>query len=109
MGLDNYFRFLFALIFVIALIAVLAWLARRYGLGGAAVSGGGRRKRLRLVESLPLDPKRRLVLVRRDEVEHLLLLSASGDLRIETGIAPAAADFHAALAAKPDGDDGASP
>jgi flagellar protein FliO/FliZ len=104
--LDTYFRFVLALLFVIGLIALIAWLARRYGLGGVAIPNTGRRKRLRLVEAMTLDAKRRLVLVRRDGVEHLILLGSQGDVAIETGI-PAGEDgvagretsFAAALAA----------
>ena len=46
----------------------------------------GSAKRLHIVDSLTLDPRRRLVLVRRDGMEHLLLLGAQSDLAIETGI-----------------------
>ena len=40
-------------------------------------------------EVAAVDPKRRLVLVRRDGVEHLRLLGSNSELVIETGI-PAA-------------------
>lgn len=43
-------------------------------------------QRIGVVDSAPVDGSRRLLLVRRDEVEHLLLLSNDGDLVIETGI-----------------------
>jgi len=92
MGLDTYLRFLIALLFVLGLIGALAWAVRRFGLRGmgAMVTGGGRGRRLAVVEMATLDPRRRLVLVRRDGVEHLLLLGASADLVIETGVtAPA--------------------
>jgi flagellar protein FliO/FliZ len=35
-----------------------------------------------------IDPRRRLLLVRRDGVEHLVLLGINNDLILETGIAP---------------------
>ena len=79
---------------------MLAWLARRSGLAGrigAAKSG----RRLAVVESAPLDGKRRLVLIRRDDTEHLVLIGAETALVIESGIAaprPAAEPgFAAAL------------
>ena len=91
----DYFRFLLALAFVLGLIALVAWLARRMGLGGMLAghaARGGRRaaRRLGVIEVAPLDARRRLVLVRRDEVEHLLLLGPDGDRIIETGIRPTA-------------------
>lgn len=100
MDFADYLRFLGALVFVLALIALVAWAVRRYGLagglgGGLAGVARGRTKRLAVVASLPLDPRRRLVLVRRDEVEHLLVLGASGETVVERNIAaerPAAPD-----------------
>ena len=86
MSLDAYGRFLLALIFVVALILVIAWLARRFGLGGRFIAAGATR-RLAILEVLPLDGKRRLVLLKRDGVEHLVLLGQQSDLVIERGSA----------------------
>lgn len=81
---------LLALLFVVALIAVLAVLARRFGLARSLVPLGQAR-RLAVVEALALDGKHRLVLVRRDGVEHLILLGPATDSVIETQIARRAA------------------
>ncbi len=70
-------RSLFALLATLALIVGVAWGARRLGM---LRPGDMAPKRLRLSESLMLDPRRRLVIVRCDDREHLLLLSAAGDL-----------------------------
>ena len=100
MDIDTYFRFLLALGLVLALIVVLAWLARRYGFGGAGGPKGPRGGRIGVVEFAPLDAKRRLVLIRRDAVEHLVLLGPAGETVIETGIKTGGGeDFAAALAA----------
>lgn len=93
MDLDQYFRFLMALLFVVVLIMAVAWIMRRIGMGGG-LRPGSRQRRLGVVEALPLDAKRRLVLIRRDDREHLILLSATGDLLIDSG--PSGA-FDAAL------------
>lgn len=99
MDTDTYFRFLIALGLVLALIVVLAWLARRYGFGGASRPKGTRGRRIGVVEVAPLDSKRRLVLIRRDDVEHLVLLGASCDTVVEAGIAGGLGKgFAAALA-----------
>lgn len=87
MALDVFLRFLFALVFVLALIGLLAWLAKRFGVPGA-FSRQRSARRLSVVESLPLDARHRLMLVRRDAVEHLVLLGTGGDSLIETGIEP---------------------
>lgn len=87
MNTADYFRFLAALIFVLALIGVLGWLLRRYAGGAPAPRRGERgRKRLSIVEVRPVDPKRRLILVRRDGAEHLILTGPQGDLVVERGI-----------------------
>lgn len=85
----DYLRFLFALLFVLGLIGGFALLAKRFGLGnqGPTLRRGGP-KRLAIVETMALDAKRRIVLVRRDDTEHLLLLGLTTDQVVETGIVP---------------------
>ncbi len=93
MDIDQYVRFTVALLFVLVLIMLVAWVMRRIGFGGM-VATPARQRRLGIVEVLPLDAKRRLVLVRRDDQEHLLLLSALGDVVVEQG---AKAGFRSAM------------
>jgi len=85
MDLDLYFRFSLALVFVIALFVALALVLRRFGFG-STMNASARKRRLSIVEVAALDAKRRLVLVRRDDAEHLLLLSPTGDAVVETGV-----------------------
>jgi flagellar protein FliO/FliZ len=87
MDYDIVFRFLIALVFVLGLIGLLAWVARRFGLAGRVAARPGRRRRTMVVEATAVDAKRRLVLVRRDDVEHLILLGPTNDLLVEQGIA----------------------
>lgn len=84
-----------ALGFVLGLIALAAYGLRRFGLAGLPMPKQGQRRRLDIIEARTIDARRQLVLVRRDGTDHLLLLSASGDLVIETGIAPPPADVAA--------------
>lgn len=93
MDLDLIIRFVLALLVVLALIGLFAWGARRFGLTGRLGGVVGRSRRLRIVEVTPLDPKTRLVLLRRDEVEHLVLLAPGGGLLVESGIAAPPAGF----------------
>jgi hypothetical protein len=59
---------------------------RRLG-GGTFIPGGrSRRARLAVIDATAVDSKRRLVLVRRDDVEHLILIGGPTDLVVETGI-----------------------
>lgn len=98
MGFGDYLQFVFALVFVLALIALLAVLARRLGFGYRVPSRGRRTRRLAVVEVIPLDPRRRLALVRRDRVEYLVLLGTASDLLLEGGIPAPADGFGEALA-----------
>lgn len=88
MDLGEYFRFFLALAFVLVVIAGLAALLRRSGFGErlALTPGSAGRRRLSLVEVRPLDAKHKLVLLRRDDREHLVLLGATSDLLIESDI-----------------------
>lgn len=79
---DSYLRFILALVLVLGLLALAAFLLRRSGIAPKL----GRSRRLSAVESLPIGPKHRLLLVRRDNVEHLLLLGPQGDLVVEGDI-----------------------
>ncbi len=85
MAWDDYFRFAAALVFVLALIGGLGLLLRRFG-PGTRVTPGGAGGRLGIVEVKAIDAKRRLVLLRRDSVEHLVLLGMDQDLVIERQI-----------------------
>lgn len=89
MELSQYFRFVFALLFVLGLIGLLALVAKRYGLGMAqsAITKGGK-KRLQLVEVMALDTKRRAILLRRDQTEHLIILGTNTETVVETNIVP---------------------
>jgi flagellar protein FliO/FliZ len=81
----NSLKFALAFLLVLGLIALCAWALRRFGLGGAVRPMRG--NRLSVVESLALDPRHRLVLVRRDDREHLILLGTT-EIVVENGIAP---------------------
>lgn len=83
MDLEQYWQFGAALIFVLALIGVLFWVIQKVGFGG----GKGRRgSRLGIVEATVVDKRRRLVLIRRDAVEHLIMIGGPQDVVVENNI-----------------------
>ena len=86
-------RFVLAFAFVLGLIGLLALGLKRYARAQKIFGVQGSSGRVAVVETRYLDPKRRLVLVRRDETEHLLLLSDKGDQVIESSIKKAAINF----------------
>lgn len=77
MDLIDWARTAAALVATLALIAGFAYVARRFGM--LQPGTGGAVRRMRVSESLMLDPRRRLVVVKFDDKEHLLLLSPAGD------------------------------
>ncbi len=84
MAPDDYFRVIFGLVAVIGLIGVAALIARKAGVVTlpAAV---GRKRRLAVSESLPLDARRRLMIVRCDDREHLIILGAQTETIVDSG------------------------
>jgi flagellar protein FliO/FliZ len=74
----------FAIVFI--LIIATFWLLRRFG--GARIGGAsrGRQPRLAVIDVAPVDPRRRLVLIRRDNVEHLVMIGGPSDVVIEQNI-----------------------
>lgn len=81
----DYLRFAAALIFVLALIGAGAFALRAFGFLAQAQRRPGER-RLSLIEMLSLDPRRRVVLVRRDDKEYLILLSPTGETVLDDRI-----------------------
>lgn len=79
--------FLLAL-FALAVLAAI-WVFRSY-VGGqspmAALFGPKPDKRLEVIEHANVDGRRRLMLIRRDDVEHLIMTGGPVDVVIETGI-----------------------
>lgn len=67
-------RAVLALIFVLGLIGGAAWAAKRYGASRLSGLVRGKDARLKVMEVRPIDARNKLVLVRHDQREHLLLI-----------------------------------
>ena len=79
--------FFFAFVAVLALIGVAAWLVRRFaGNRLGANPNRGRMPRLAVIDAAAVDSRRRLVLVRRDNIEHLLMIGGPTDIVVEPNI-----------------------
>lgn len=79
----------FILIFAIILggIFVVLSIIRRFGGGTFATNGRtGRQPRLSVMDAAAVDSRRKLVLIRRDDVEHLLLIGGPTDVVVEQNI-----------------------
>lgn len=87
--LNNLIYYIIAFVFVIALILIGARLLKGTMNKGNSKATGflrGREKRLGVVEAASVDGRRRLVLLRRDDVEHLIMTGGPVDVLIESGI-----------------------
>jgi flagellar protein FliO/FliZ len=81
MDATSLFKAVFALALVLGLILALAYGLRRYAPNLLArVSSPRGRKRLEVLETLVLDPTRRVVIVRVDDAERLILLGEGREL-----------------------------
>src|ERR1700748_1604826 len=79
--------FFFAFVAVLALIGVVAWLIRRFASNRlGANTQRGRMPRLAVIDAAAVDGRRRLVLVRRDNVEHLLMSGGPPDIVVDPNI-----------------------
>ena len=82
MNVLDLFRAIFGLAITLGIIGLAAWAARRYAPEFLARFQGqqGQQRRMKVVETLVLDPSRRLVLIRVDDEERLILLGEGREL-----------------------------
>ncbi len=79
--------FFLAFVAVLALIGVAAWLVRRFASNRLGTNTNrGRMPRLAVIDAAAVDGRRRLVLVRRDNIEHLLMIGGPSDIVVEANI-----------------------
>jgi hypothetical protein len=79
-------RFFIAFLIVLALIGLTAWLVRRFGSSRLGTTVRGRQPRLAVIDAATVDGRRRLVLIRRDNIEHLLMIGGPSDVVVESNI-----------------------
>lgn len=84
-------RFFLAFLIVLGLIGAIAWAVRRFGSGRLGAATRGRQPRLAVIDYASVDNRRRLILVRRDNVEHLLMIGGPTDVVVEPNIVRAVA------------------
>lgn len=85
----SWLRVVMAFAIVFGLMGLLGYALKYINMRGMKLPGlTTRAQRLQIVESLTVDVRRRLVIIRRDDVEHLLLLGANQDIVIESNLPP---------------------
>jgi flagellar protein FliO/FliZ len=92
-GMPDAARFVVAFLLVLGLIGAGAYLWRKFGTGTLSTTGPrGRQPRLAVIDAASVDGRRRLVLIRRDNTEHLLMIGGPTDIVVEANIARAGAN-----------------
>ena len=91
MALPTPVNIVVAFVIVLALIGLAAWLIRRIGTGRLDAAARSRQPRLAVIDSAAVDNRRKLVIIRRDNVEHLLMIGGPNDVVIEAAIVRGAA------------------
>jgi flagellar protein FliO/FliZ len=84
-------NFVIAFVVVLALIGAATWLVRRFGAPRIDAAARSRQPRLAVIDSAAVDGRRKLVIIRRDNVEHLLMVGGPTDVVVETNIVRAGA------------------
>jgi flagellar protein FliO/FliZ len=84
-GMPDAVKFIIVFLVILGILVPLLW--RRFGIGSRApLSARGRQPRLAVIDTAAVDVRRKLVLIRRDSVEHLLLIGGPSDIVVESGI-----------------------
>src|SRR5882757_5218146 len=80
----------FAALILLVIVLVIIKLIRNLTFGTFVAGGRNRKTRLAVMDATAVDSHRRLVLVRRDDIEHLLLIGGPTDVVVERDIRLAA-------------------
>jgi hypothetical protein len=76
----------FAALLLLVIVLVIIKLVRSLTFGTFVAGGRNRKTRLAVMDATAVDSHRRLVLVRRDDIEHLLLIGGPTDVVVERDI-----------------------
>ncbi|MCK5295425.1 MAG: FliO/MopB family protein [Alphaproteobacteria bacterium] len=79
----QYINTVLALCFVLGMILLLAWAARKFNPNNIIRT---KKQRISVVETAFIDSNRKLVLIRRDNKEHLIVTGGTQDLLVEKDI-----------------------
>src|SRR6187551_109557 len=76
----------FAALVLFLIVLIIIKLIRSLTFGTFVAGGRNRKTRLAVMDAAAVDSHRRLVLVRRDDIEHLLLIGGPTDVVVERDI-----------------------
>ncbi|CAN7536539.1 hypothetical protein [Mesorhizobium sp. LjRoot246] len=76
----------FAALVLLVIVLIIVKLVRNLTFGTFVAGGRNRKTRLAVMDATAVDSHRRLVLIRRDDIEHLLLIGGPTDVVVERDI-----------------------
>ncbi len=79
-------RLIIALIIVLGLMGGLAFIIKKLGLSADTTFKTNNKRRLKLIESLPLDTRRRMAIVECDGVQHFIILGMNGETVVQNNL-----------------------
>lgn len=85
----SFLPYFLSLAFVLGLIMLVAWVLARSGFTTGTwfkSLNAGKNRRLEILETMPLDARRRVVIFRRDDKEHVMVIGATNEHILETDI-----------------------
>jgi hypothetical protein len=97
---DKNALFIIVFLIVLALMGASAWAVQWLSARRLSPANRSRRPRLAVIEAVRVDARHRLILIRRDNVEHLLMTGEPTDLVIESNIVPIVAAARQASGAR---------
>lgn len=86
MDSNEILRFISALVLVVSLMGGLWFVLKKIGVNGGFGLQQGTKRRLKIVEILPLDIKHKAVILRCDDKDHLVILGPNGETVIEKSL-----------------------
>ena len=86
MDVLDFARYFAALLLVLGLIGAAGLATRKFGVPGLTKPAATRR--IHIVETMMLSPRQKIAIIRRDDVEHLVMITPTGATVIESGITP---------------------
>lgn len=86
--MDLYLKITMTLAGVLAIIGLLALITRQFGGKLSHQFLNPPQKRLELLDTLSIDSKRQVVLIRKDNQEHLILVGGAQELLLESQESP---------------------
>jgi len=84
-GQSDIWTVITVLIIVLVLIVLAVWALKLVFRASSSIARG-RQRRLAVIDTVVLDAKRSLILIRRDNVEHLIISNGANDVVVESGI-----------------------